>query len=164
MCDEKFFLRIFVWTVLGYCRQKKKNRNQKNPTIANILSPRTMCFVANSIGMATYYVSFSRLREYQWLCVGTDCPYVLLFLSCWVMSDSFATPWTIACQALLSMRFPRQKYWSGLPFPFPGDLPDPGIPGSNLSLLHWQVDSLPMSHQGSLSICVPLTNINDNTR
>ena len=35
-------------------------------------------------------------------------------------------PWTVACQAPLSMGFPRQKYWSGLQFPPPGDLPDPG--------------------------------------
>ena len=42
------------------------------------------------------------------------------------MSDS-ATPWTVACQAPLSMGFPRQEYWNGLPFPVPGDLPDPGI-------------------------------------
>ena len=40
---------------------------------------------------------------------------------------SFAAPWTVAYQGLLSMGFPRQEYWSGLPFPSPGDLPDPGI-------------------------------------
>ena len=40
------------------------------------------------------------------------------------MSDSFVTPWTVAHQAPLSMGFPRQEYWSGLPFPSPGDLPD----------------------------------------
>ena len=39
----------------------------------------------------------------------------------------FATPWTVAYQAPPSMGFSRQKYWSGLPFPTPGDLPDPGI-------------------------------------
>ena len=39
----------------------------------------------------------------------------------------FATPWTIAHQALLSMEFSQQEYWSGLPFPIPGDLPNPGI-------------------------------------
>ena len=39
----------------------------------------------------------------------------------------FATSWTVACQTPLSMGFPRQKYWSGLPFPTPGDLSDPGI-------------------------------------
>ena len=37
------------------------------------------------------------------------------------------TPWTVACQAPLSMGFPRQEYWSGLPFPSLGDLPNPGI-------------------------------------
>ena len=39
----------------------------------------------------------------------------------------FATPWSVAHQAPLSMGFSRQEYWSGLPFPSPGDLPDPGI-------------------------------------
>ena len=43
------------------------------------------------------------------------------------MSDSFETPWTVAHQAPLSMGFSRQEYWSGSPFPSPGDLPDPGI-------------------------------------
>ena len=42
-------------------------------------------------------------------------------------ADSFATPWTVAHQASLLMGFSRQEYWSGLPFPPPGDLPDPGI-------------------------------------
>ena len=47
-----------------------------------------------------------------------------------VVSDS-VTPWTVAYKASLSMEFSRQEYWSGLPFPSPGDLPDPGIePGS----------------------------------
>ena len=49
----------------------------------------------------------------------------------WVKSLSrvwvFATPWTAACQAPPSMGFSRQEYWSGLPFPSPGDLPNPGI-------------------------------------
>ena len=51
-------------------------------------------------------------------------PYVCV---CSVMSDSFATLWTVACQAPLSMEFSRQEYWSMLPFPTPGDLPDAGI-------------------------------------
>ena len=47
----------------------------------------------------------------------------------------FETPWTVACQAPPSMEFSRQGYWSRLPFPYTGDLPDPGIePGS--STLH----------------------------
>ena len=44
----------------------------------------------------------------------------------------FVTPWTVAPQAPPSMEFSRQEYWSGLPFPSPGDLPDPGTePGSD---------------------------------
>ena len=44
----------------------------------------------------------------------------------------FATPWTVAHQARLSMRFSRQEYWSGLPCPLPGDLPHPGIEPTSL--------------------------------
>ena len=51
----------------------------------------------------------------------------LLLLSCSVVSNSFATPWTVACQAPLSMGFSKQEYWRGLPFPSPGDLPCLGI-------------------------------------
>ena len=50
------------------------------------------------------------------------------------MSDSFAIPWTVALQAPLSMGFPRQEYWNGLPFPSPGDLPNPGIKLVSLAL------------------------------
>ena len=62
------------------------------------------------------------------------------------MSDSVATPWTIAHQVPLSRGFPRQEYWSGLSFPSPGDLHKPGIEVTSLVL---QADSLPLSHQGS---------------
>ena len=44
----------------------------------------------------------------------------------------FATPWTAAHQAPLSKGFPRQEHWSGLPFPMPGDLPDPGVKAASL--------------------------------
>ena len=47
----------------------------------------------------------------------------------------FVSAWTIARQAPLSMGFPRQEYWSGWPFPSPGDLPDPGIDGTCVSCL-----------------------------
>ena len=49
------------------------------------------------------------------------------------MSD-FATPWIVACQAPLSVEEDRQEYWSGLPFPSPHDLPDPGIKRRSFSL------------------------------
>ena len=52
---------------------------------------------------------------------------MLLLFSRQVVFNSFVSPWTVASQAPLSMRYPRQEYWSGLPFPSPGDLPDAGI-------------------------------------
>ena len=63
----------------------------------------------------------------------------------------FATPWTVAHQAPPSMGFSRQEYWSGLPFPSPGDLPDLGIQPASAAL---QADSLPLSHLGSPQICL----------
>ena len=45
----------------------------------------------------------------------------------------FVTPWTVACQALLSIGFSRQEYWSGLPSLLPGDLPDPGTEPASLA-------------------------------
>ena len=51
-----------------------------------------------------------------------------------------ATPWTVTCQAPLSMGFSSLEYWGGLPFPFPGVLPDPGIKTGSPAL---QADSLP---------------------
>ena len=62
-----------------------------------------------------------------------------------VVHDS-ATPWTVVHQPPLSMGFSRQECWSRLPFPPPGDLPDPGIEFKSPAL---QVDSLPLSHVGS---------------
>ena len=62
----------------------------------------------------------------------------------------FVTLWTIACQAPLSMGFSRQEYWSKLPFPTPGDLPDPGTePSSN-----WQASSLPPVPPEKHPLCV----------
>ena len=55
------------------------------------------------------------------------------------------TPWTIALQAPLSMGFSKQEYWSGLPFPSAGDLPNPGIAPWSPAL---QADSLPTELQG----------------
>ena len=63
----------------------------------------------------------------------------------------FAIPQTVAHQAPLSMGFSRQEDWSGLPFPPPGDLPDPGIKPVSPAL---QVDPLPLNHLGSQMLCL----------
>ena len=62
------------------------------------------------------------------------------------MSDSFTIPWTVAHKAPLYMRFPRQEPWSGLPFPSPGDLPDPEFEPASPAL---QANSLPLGHPGN---------------
>ena len=62
---------------------------------------------------------------------------------------ALVTPWTIAREAPPSMGFSRQEYWSGLPFPSPGNLPDPGIESGSPALL---ADSLPSEPQRRPSI------------
>ena len=80
---------------------------------------------------------------------GLVCVWVLNRFSCiWL----FATLWTLAHQAPLSMGFSRQEYWNGLPWPPPGELPNPGIKPASPGTLALQVDSLPLSHLGSLSL------------
>ena len=61
-----------------------------------------------------------RLHPHEW-----DCYCCLVAKSCLTFCDP--VDWTVARQTPLSMRFPRQEYWNGLPFHSPGDLPDPGI-------------------------------------
>ena len=61
----------------------------------------------------------------------------------------FATPWTVACQALLSTAFSRQEYWSSLPFSSPGDHHGPRIKPAALASPALAGDSLPVHHFGS---------------
>ena len=75
-------------------------------------------------------IEFLVLHSYMYACM----------LSCSVVSDSLQPRWTVAHQAPLPMGFSRQEYWSGLPSPSPGDLPDPGIEPRTPA---WQADSLP---------------------
>ena len=77
------------------------------------------------IGRVRSKVNIFNLKEVGGL-VAKSCP-------------TLATPWTVACQALLSKGFSRQEYWSGLPFPSLGYLPDPGIESRSPAL---QVSSL----------------------
>ena len=66
----------------------------------------------------------------------------------------FVTPWTVAYKAPLSMEFSRQEYWSGLPFPSPGDLPDPGIEPWSPAL---QTDTLPSEPPGKRNTTLVMT-------
>ena len=82
------------------------DRSPPGSAIPGILQARTLKWVA---------ISFSNVGKWK--------VKVLVTQSC----PTFATPWTVTHQAALSMGFPRQEYWNGLPFPSPGYLPDPGI-------------------------------------
>ena len=78
---------------------------------------------------------FGTLQNYAFF-ISIPLPHV--FSPCWASILScvrlFVTSWTVACQAPLSMEFSRQKYWSGLLFPSPGDLPNPGIEATSSTL------------------------------
>ena len=80
---------------------------------------------------------------YQWkgVCV---CARVL---SCFSHVRLCVTLWTVACQAPLSMGVSRQEHWSGLPFPSPGDLPDPGIEHRSPALQAGSLPSEPLGKQ-----------------
>ena len=75
-----------------------------------------------------------------------------------------ATPWTVASQAPLSMGFSRQEHWSGLPFPSPGDLPDPGIkpesPAFQADSLLTELQRNPLLWREGVTNCYHKTNSN----
>ena len=68
------------------------------------------------------------------------------------MSDSFVVSWIIGCQPPLSIRFPRQEYWSGLSFPFPEDILNPGIAPVSSALAGWVFTIEPPGNPNSIHI------------
>ena len=76
-------------------------------------------------------------------------------LSCFSHVQLFVTPWTVAHQPPLTMRFSRQEYWSGLSGPPPEELPNPGIKPMTPSSPALQVDSLQLTHQGDVLCILP---------
>ena len=98
------------------------NRTGRKPTVLNPSMCLNLSFFIQKRG------AFQSHHNVLCVCYSLSCARL------------FVTPWTVACQAPLSMEFSRREYWSGLPFVTPGDLLDPGIqPGSPA----WQADSLP---------------------
>ena len=98
---------------------------------------KTLCFgLLPDFSKVSFVFSF--LGEYP--CAGVLSHFIHVRLC--------ATLWAVACQVPLSMGFSRQEYWSGLPCPPPGDLPNLGLNPSLLYLLHWQAGSLPVAPPG----------------
>ena len=90
------------------------------------------------------------MEEFLKILNGDEIKSLSLFPLPYAMAPHSSTlawkiPWTIACQAPLSMGFSRQEYWSALPCPSPGDFPDPGIEYGSPALVAQRVKSLPAS-------------------
>ena len=128
--------RILDWVTISFSRGTSWPRDQtqvscsQSPALqANSLPTQPFFLVDCHLLKATL---FDLSTKYDVCCM---LPHVLLSV----------TPWTVACQAPLSMEFSQKTYWGGLPFPPLGDLPDPGIELVSPTL---QADSLPLNHLG----------------
>ena len=102
-----------------------------------------LCFL---ILLLSVYAKKMKKLIWKYTCI----PVFLCLVALSIVPDSFVTLWIIACQAPPSMEFSRQEYWSGLSFPLPGDVPDPGDEtqvsciGRQL-LYHWAKPGKPQS-------------------
>ena len=94
--------------------------------------------------LQTLFVFFF-IAKALYICVHAHLPQLYLTLE---------TLWTVACQAPLPIVFPRKENWSGLLFPSPGDLPNPGVKSLSTVTSTLQVDSLPLSYLGSVYIYI----------
>ena len=129
----------YLRPLLVILKRKSKNLVKSKNT------PSSVPAVLSTCSPYSYWLMWSHssgpgMERLMGLCsVFVELIFLLSCVSRSVMSNSFASSWTIANQAPLSMGFSRQEYWSGLPFPTPGDLPNPGIKPRSPAL---QADSL----------------------
>ena len=104
----------------------------------------TISFSAVSFPFCLQFFPASGSFPMSWLFAsgGQSIGAVNIINKCSLLSSVwlFVTPWTVACQSPLSMKFSRQEYWSGWPFSSPGNFPNPGIKPGSPAL---QIDSLP---------------------
>ena len=113
------------WAPSPYCSPPRSPFPIKSPASSACVSPWTIHFqVLDKSPLSDHRRGSPSSNSHVWLLV---------------------TLWTIACQVPVSVGFSRQEYWSGLPFPSPGDLPDPGIKPRSPAL---QADSLPSEPSG----------------
>ena len=123
-------------------RKTTRSRNSPTPSLPGISTLDCCVRKTTSASVISLYFgsTFSSLAYSNRVGYQPACTYVLTH------ALPFVTPWTVAHQAPLSMGFPRQEYWSGKPFPYPGGLPDSVIKPTSPAL---QADSLPLRHLGS---------------
>ena len=115
----------------------------------------TWSLALRSLQLTVFYLSCQPKKKIRSQNEGNLLPEVLRLLfsifNLWPglvtkLCPTLADPWTVVCQAPLSVGFPRQVYWNRLPFPSPGDLPDPGM---NLHLLHCRQILYQLNHKGN---------------
>ena len=115
--------RILEWAAMSSSRGSSQPRDWTH----------LLCLLpwqAGSLPLTPHGKSYIQVYK---LVIQTDGLRIYLFMYfCFVVQSLshvwlFVTPWTVVCQAPLTMGFSRQEYWSGVPFPSPGDLPNPGI-------------------------------------
>ena len=141
---------LFQWALFLLYKTVQNRTSDLEPSLKSFY---TTAIKPASVGfLATMKSSLARTHTHTH---SVSC-FVFLYtmrLSRSVMSDT-ATPWTVTHQAPLSLEFYRQEDWSGLPFPPPGDLPDPGFKPASPVSPALQVDSVPAepSRNGILSI------------
>ena len=128
-----------------YSRWKNMHERNKHWEV-NKMVPA--CYLHDLNMHLTFWISASLAWVMGPLCGGPSSWRLFFLLSCSIMSNSSVTPWTVVYQAPPSMGLFRKEYWSGMPFPTPGDLPEPGIEPASPAL---QADSLHLSYQVSLS-------------
>ena len=116
-----FQARVLKWFAISFSRGSSPHRDRNRISHVSCIASRL--FTAESPGKP--------ITCHKWK-VKSLSPVRL-----------FAIPWTVVYRASLSMGFSRQEYWSGLPFPSPGDLPDPGLKPRSPAL---QADALPTCH------------------
>ena len=119
-----FPARILEWAAISSSRGSPPPRDQTCISFFSCIASRFL--TSQSLGKPRFSVVIYFIHGGLGL-VTKSCP-------------TLVTPWTAACQDPLFMGFSSQEYWSGLPFPSPGDLPDPGIKPRSPAL---QADSLP---------------------
>ena len=112
-----FQARILEWVAISFSRRSSWPRDWIH--VSHIVGGRFTVWATREVLFKVWVSEWVKLLSRVWL---------------------FVTSWTVAHQASQSMEFSRQEYWSGLPFPSPGDLPDPGIKPGSPAL---QADALP---------------------
>ena len=117
------------------------------PLLSSYTGSQVQLCMKSACNSTKFYDCPQIVSRFVFTKVQASCVCMLSHLSPVWLS---VTPWTADCHAPLSTGFSRKEYWSGLPFPPPGNPPDPGIKPTSLASPALQANSSPLSHWGSL--------------